>query len=78
MLLLSARRMWRLNDLFGVIPAHAAERLRCIALANLEMVSEGARQLLEINRRVLNSFLVLPADLSAIELEFGTVAFPQL
>ncbi len=73
-----ARRMWRLNDLFGVIPAHAAERLSCLALANLEMIGERARQLLETNRRVLNGFLASRADLSAPELEFGTVTFPQL
>src|SRR6185295_10794607 len=33
-----ARTMWRLNDLFGNIPAHPAERLSVIALANLERI----------------------------------------
>ncbi len=73
-----AQRIWRLNDLFGVIPAHTAELLSCIALANLETIAERARQLLETNRRTLNSFLASRADLSALELELGTVAFPQL
>lgn len=73
-----AQRIWRLNDLFGVIPAHTAELLSCIALANLETIAERARQLLETNRRTLNSFVASRADLSALELELGTVAFPQL
>jgi len=36
-------RMWLLNDLFGVIPAHTAELLSCIALANLPTVAAWAK-----------------------------------
>jgi aspartate/methionine/tyrosine aminotransferase len=73
-----ARRMWRLNDLFGVIPAHAAERLSCIALDNLEEVAAHARRLLEANRRLLNSFFNSRDDLDWMEHRFGTVSFPRL
>jgi hypothetical protein len=37
-----ARRMWRLNDLFGVIPAHPAERLSVLALDRLARPSARA------------------------------------
>lgn len=73
-----ARRMWRLNDLFGVIPAHAAERLSCIALAHLDQIAEHARGLLASNRLVLNRFLASRNDLLVHEPEYGTVVFPQL
>ncbi|MCA1557068.1 MAG: aminotransferase class I/II-fold pyridoxal phosphate-dependent enzyme, partial [Acidobacteria bacterium] len=74
----TAERIWRLNDLFGVIPSHAAERLSCIALENFELIAGDARSLLETNRRVLNSFLRSRDDLEWIEQEFGTVSFPRL
>ena len=73
-----ARKMWRLNDLFGVIPAHAAERLSCIALDHLQDIAAHARRLLETNRALLNSFFNSRNDLDRIEHEFGTVSFPRL
>ncbi|HYP52001.1 MAG TPA: aminotransferase class I/II-fold pyridoxal phosphate-dependent enzyme [Pyrinomonadaceae bacterium] len=73
-----AERMWRLNDLFGVIPAHAAERLSCDALAHLERVAAHARSLLETNGRLLNSFLASRQDLDAPPHRFGTVSFPRV
>ena len=36
-----AEKLWHLNDLFGVIPAHSAERLSCIALAHLGGIGAG-------------------------------------
>jgi hypothetical protein len=73
-----ARRMWRLNDLFGVIPAHAAERLSCVALENLEHVAAHARSLLDANKGLLNSFFNSRDDLDWMEHRFGTVSFPRL
>jgi aspartate/methionine/tyrosine aminotransferase len=73
-----AARLWRLNDLFGVIPAHAAERLSVVALENLPRIAERSRSLLEENRRLLNSFLFSRDDLEYHLQEFGTVSFPRL
>lgn len=73
-----AERMWRLNDLFGVIPAHAAERLSVIALDNLGKVAERARLLLDRNRAAVNGFLDSRDDLQAIRPAFGTTVFPRL
>jgi aspartate/methionine/tyrosine aminotransferase len=73
-----AKRLWYLNDLFGVIPAHAAERLSCIALEHLDEIAANARRLLDTNRRLLNAFFNSRDDLDWMPLEFGTVAFPRL
>jgi len=71
-------RMWRLNDLFGVIPAHPAERISLVALRQLATLRARSRQLLDTNRDAWNRFLATRADLEAAPLEFGTVAFPKL
>lgn len=73
-----AETLWRLNDLFGVIPAHTAERLSLIALEDLTAIAAHARQLLETNARILNSFLSSREDLESVEHRFGTVSFPRL
>jgi aspartate/methionine/tyrosine aminotransferase len=73
-----AKKLWHLNDLFGVTPAHAAERLSCIALEHLDKIAAHARRLLETNRRLLNTFFNSRDDLDWRRLEFGTVAFPRL
>jgi aspartate/methionine/tyrosine aminotransferase len=73
-----AERMWKLNDLFGVIPAHAAERLSVIALKNIEQIAERAKQLLETNRELINRFLDSREELEVVRPQFGTVLFPRL
>lgn len=75
---LLAERMWRLNDLFGVIPAHAAERLSVIALDHLSEITARAKKLLDTNRAVLKGFLDTRKDLLAIWPEAGTIVFPQM
>ncbi len=73
-----ARRMWLLNDIFGVIPAHAAELLSRIALDNLARITEKSRALLDANRLLLESFLETRGELDWTRREFGTVYFPRL
>jgi aspartate/methionine/tyrosine aminotransferase len=73
-----AERMWKLNDLFGVIPAHAAERLSVIALEKIAEISARARDLLEKNRALINEFLDTRDDLEAVRPQFGTIVFPRL
>lgn len=73
-----AERMWKLNDLFGVIPAHVAELLSVIALDHLTEISEYARKRLETNRPLVQRFLGSRKDLSAIPFAAGTVTFPKL
>jgi aspartate/methionine/tyrosine aminotransferase len=73
-----AKRIWRLNDLMANIPAHAAERLSCIALAQLDQIGARASGMLDANRTVLNHFLDERDDLEVHRLNFGTVSFPRL
>jgi aspartate/methionine/tyrosine aminotransferase len=73
-----ARRMWLLNDLFGVNQAHPAERLSTIALQNFEPIRSRSRALLERNRQLLNQFLATRNDLDVRPMHFGTVIFPRL
>jgi aspartate/methionine/tyrosine aminotransferase len=70
--------MWRLNDLFGVIPAHTAEQLSVVALANLDRISNRARVLLERNRALLKDFFGSRTDLDVVLPEHGTIALPRL
>lgn len=71
-------KMWRLNDLFGVIPSHAAERLSWVALQRLPALRERARQRLAAHRDLWNDFLAQRHDLDDTPLEYGTVTFPRL
>lgn len=73
-----ARRMWRLNDLFGNIPAHPAERLGVVALANLDRIASRAQSLIEKNRLVLDRFLDSRDDLATIRPGFGTTVAHHL
>lgn len=73
-----AERMWRLNDLFGVIPAHAAEQLSVIALKNLSAIRERAHRTLDANRARWNGFLENRTDLDSTPVARGTVTFPRL
>jgi aspartate/methionine/tyrosine aminotransferase len=73
-----ARRIWRLNDLFGVNQAHPAELISVVALDNLARVSQRARAILEENQRSLRTFLNSRDDLSVVSPGIGTTVFPKL
>jgi len=73
-----AERIWRLNDLFGVIPAHAAERLSVIALDHLAEIAADAKLFLDARRARVKKFLDSRSDLFSILPEAGTIVFPQL
>lgn len=70
------RKLWRLNDLFGVIPAHPAERLSVIALSQIERLRLRAKAILDPNRALVNAFL---REIGEPEVAHGgTVAFPRI
>ena len=73
-----AKALWRLNDLYGVIPAHVAERLSVVALKHLDRIAARARALLETNRALLDRFVDSRRDLEAMRPPFGTIVFPRL
>jgi len=73
-----AQGIWRLNDLFGVMTAHPAERLSVIVLQQLEQISARARALLQTNHGLVTEFLDSRDDLEAVRPEFGTIVFPRV
>jgi aspartate/methionine/tyrosine aminotransferase len=73
-----ARRMWLLNDLFGVNAAHPAEQMSVFAFDHLEQFRERARTLLAANRALLDAFLDSRRDLECFRPPAGTVVFPRL
>ncbi len=73
-----AKRIWRLNDLFGNIAAHPAERLSVVALSKLGTIADRARALLQRNRPLLDSFLDSRDDLETVRPGFGTVVAPRV
>ncbi len=74
----SAQTMRRLNDLFGVTNIHVAERLSLIALKNIHIFRDRAKNLLDTNRPLLNEFLDARDDLETVKAAYGTTVFPRL
>ncbi|MCI0444939.1 pyridoxal phosphate-dependent aminotransferase [bacterium] len=73
------QKIWHLNDLFGVIPAHPAEILSVIALRNISKIAARANNLLQTNRPILNEFFDQHTDkIEVVKPEYGTIAFPRL
>ncbi len=73
-----ARKIWRLNDLFDVIPSHPSERLSVVALKRLVQVGVRARAILEVNRPLISRFFDSRMDLECVRPTYGTVLFPRL
>jgi aspartate/methionine/tyrosine aminotransferase len=73
-----ARRMWLLNDLFGVNAAHPAEQLSVIAFDQLHLFRNRAKTMLSRNRALVDSFLDSRDDLECFRPPAGTVVFPRL
>jgi aspartate/methionine/tyrosine aminotransferase len=73
-----AKRIWLLNDLFGAVAAHPAERMSVMAFDHLEQFRARARALLAANRALIDSFLDSRTDLECFRPPAGTVVFPRL
>jgi aspartate/methionine/tyrosine aminotransferase len=73
-----AKRIWLLNDLFGAVAAHPAERMSVVAFDHLENFRERAQSLLATNRALIDSFLDSRRDLEWFRPPAGTVFFPRL
>jgi len=73
-----AKRMWLLNDLYGAVAAHPAERMSVMALDHLGQFRERARSLLATNRPIMDAFLDSRSDLECFRPPAGTVFFPRL
>ena len=73
-----AEKMWRMNDVFGNIPAHMAELASVVALRELPRIRENVRKRLDANRAALWRFLDSRDDLETVRVKYGTIVFPRL
>lgn len=73
-----AERCWQLKNLFGVNEVHPAGGLALRALARSGEILARARQILDANRAVWNSFLDTRTDLAVARLAYGTTSFPRV
>jgi len=73
-----AEKMWRINDVFGNIPAHMAELASVVALGELPRILQKVKARLDANRAALWKFLNTREDLEVFRPPFGTVVFPRL
>lgn len=71
-------RMNLLNDLFSASNVHVAERLSLIALQNLNLFRERAKNLLDTNRPLLNEFFDSRDDVEVVRTTHGTTSFPRM
>lgn len=71
-------KMNLLNDLFAATGTHVAERLSLLAFQNLNTFRDRAKNLLDTNRPLLNSFFDSRKDLEVVKPLYGTTAFPRL
>lgn len=72
------RRIYQLNDLFGVNNPYVTDQLSCVALNNLPKIGAWARELLDRNRALANHFIAGTPQLECEPLQTGTVLFPRL
>ncbi len=73
-----ARRMWRINDLYGATPVHLGERVSVVALDHLDEIAAAAEDRLTRNRELLDRFLSGREDLEVVRPAAGTIVFPRL
>ena len=73
-----ARRIWRLNDFFGVNAPHPTEQMSVVAFDHLGQFRERAQKLLTANRALLNAFLDSRDDLECFRSVAGSIVFPRL
>lgn len=71
-------RMWRLSDLFNVIPAHSSELLSVKALERLPELHARTRGILDRNRALVNQFLAGRPQLECAPAQYGMTVFPRL
>ncbi len=72
------RKIYRLNDLFGVNNPYLTDQLSCVALGRLGEIGQWARELLDTNRALANEFVTATPELECEPLSAGTVLFPRI
>jgi aspartate/methionine/tyrosine aminotransferase len=73
-----ARKMYRLNDLFGVNNPYVTDQLSCAALERLKDIGQWSRELLDTNRALANEFIEATPEIDCEQLKVGTVLYPRI
>lgn len=73
-----AERMRRLNDLFGVVGAHVAERLAVVSLDHLPALRTRASAIVGANRQAYQALLGTHVSLEQQVFSHATTVFPRL
>ncbi len=71
------RKIYRLNDLFGVNNPYVTDQISCVALAHLPEIAKWSRDILTHHRTIANNFLAATPSLESDPLTAGTVIFPK-
>jgi len=72
------KKIYRLNDLFGVNNPYVTDQISCVALAHLPEIAQWSRDLLAKHRTIANDFLAATPLLESPPLTAGTVIFPRV
>ncbi|MEP6821655.1 MAG: pyridoxal phosphate-dependent aminotransferase [Chthoniobacterales bacterium] len=73
-----AERIWKLQDLFGSVVPHTAERMSVMAFDHLAQFRDRAARLISVNRPLLDAFLDARDELECFRPPFGGVVFPRV
>ena len=72
------KKIYRLNDLFGVNNPYVTDQISCVALEHLSEIAAWSKDLLARHRAIANEFLGANPSLESEPLAAGTVIFPRV
>jgi aspartate/methionine/tyrosine aminotransferase len=72
------KKIYRLNDLFGVNNPYVTDQISCVALEHLPEIAKWSREWLAKHRKIANDFLAVTPQLECEPLTVGTVIFPRV
>ena len=73
-----ARRIWMMNNLFGVDGVHLAQRVGVLCFQHLAKLASRARELLDRNWQLYDEFLAQCPQLECPAIRWGTMSCPRL
>jgi aspartate/methionine/tyrosine aminotransferase len=72
------KKIYRLNDLFGVNNPYVTDQISCVALAHLPEIAKWSQELLTKHRAIANDFLKATPAFESTPVTVGTVIFPKI
>jgi aspartate/methionine/tyrosine aminotransferase len=74
----TVKKIYRLNDLFGVNNPYVTDQISCVALQHLPAIAKWSQELLAKHRVIANDFLAAAPGLRSEPVASGTVLFPRV